>query len=309
MKLDGIHHITAITADAPRNLAFYSDLLGMRFVKKTVNFDVPNAYHLYYGDERGSPGSILTFFEFRDVGQGRVGAGMIDTIYLRVGPRERVLEFWMDRVRTADVDARVLERGGRDPVLEFHDPEGLRYVMVRDQDSDDHPLIASHPEIGDDVAIRGFAGVRAQTSDPGRSRPMLSGPLGFDDGEPMEVAGPERHSFYEYSTTTRAGVQGAGSVHHIAWAAEPADHVAWHRRLRDAGVDVTPIIDRTYFQSIYFREPSGVLFEIATKGPGFAIDESVDDLGTGLMLPPQHEYLRDSLVENLAPLENPRRRS
>jgi glyoxalase family protein len=133
--------------------------------------------------------------------------------------------------------------------------------------------------------------------------------LRFEGKDPFVVEGPERSSIYEYSSTTRRGVQGAGSVHHIAWAAEVDDHAEWHRRLRDAGIDVTPIIDRTYFQSIYFREPSGVLFEIATKGPGFAIDETVDELGTGLRLPPQHESLRSSLVENLVPLENPRTRA
>ena len=307
MNLDGIHHITAITADAPRNLAFYCDLLGMRFVKKTVNFDVPSAYHLYYGDEQGSPGSILTFFEFRDAIEGRVGAGMIDTIYLRVGATPASLDFWDRRLREAGVDARQLDGGDRGVRLEFHDPEGLRYVMVPRPD-DNQALIASHPEIDQEVAIRGFDGVRAQTAAPERSRPLLTGLLGFRGSQTLTIEGPQRSSFYEYSTTTRRGVQGAGSVHHIAWAAEVDDHAQWHRRLRDAGVDVTPIIDRTYFQSIYFREPSGVLFEIATKGPGFAIDESVDDLGTGLMLPPQHEPLRESLLGSLVQLENPRSR-
>src|SRR5947208_3023796 len=199
MHLEGIHHITAITGDAPRNVDFYARLLGQRLVKKTVNFDAPDVYHLYYGDERGAPGSILTFFEFPDAAPGRAGAGMIHRLRWRVASRD-ALAFWSERLQ--------------------------------------------------------------------------------DDG-----------------------------VHHIAWGPRDEEHASWRERLAAAGERPTPVIDRQYFRSIYFREPRGVLFELATPSPGFAIDEDPEHLGEQLRLPPQHEHLRDQLEATLTPLVNPRARA
>jgi glyoxalase family protein len=301
MKLEGIHHITAITAEAQRNVDFYADLLGLRLVKKTVNQDQPSVYHLFYADEEGDPGSDLTFFEFPGVPPGRAGAGMVYRIGWRVGST-KALDFWAER----------LERAGHPPTregdrLRFADFEGLEHELVVSQ-VDDQPLIADHPEVPAEMALQGFDFARAYSADPERSRERLEQTLEFEpwDGG-WEARGARRGGLYAYDEPPgESGRQGAGSVHHIAWASLPDDHEAWRERVAEAGLNPTPIIDRFYFRSIYFREPSGVLFEIATIGPGFAVDESADHLGEGLALPPFLEDMRDEIEPILTPIENPR---
>jgi glyoxalase family protein len=298
MKLEGVHHVTAITADAPRNVEFYAGLLGLRLVKKTVNQDDPTVYHLFYADERGDPGSDITFFEYPGARQGRAGAGMVHTVRWRVASDE-ALDFWQKRL-----DNHVITRGDR---LTFVDPEGLRHE-VGVIETTDEPLIAEHPEIPAELALQGFDGVRAFAADPERSRPLLEETLEFaphDDG--WEARGEQRGGLYAYDPAPEnPGVGGAGTVHHVAWASPMDDHAAWRERVAVAGAHVTPIIDRFYFKSIYFREPSGVLFEIATIGPGFATDEPLEHLGERLSLPPDFEHLRSQVEPILTPLPDPR---
>jgi glyoxalase family protein len=292
VKLEGIHHVTCITADAPGNVDFYARVLGLRLVKKTVNQDDPTVYHLFYADERGSAGSDITFFEYPDAPRGRAGAGMVHRIAFRVASEES-LDFWQERVGG--------ERNGAS--LLFEDPEGLSLELVVDE-SGEKPLIAYHPEIQEEHALRGFAGVRAYTFDPEESRGFLEGTLGFEPG--FVAHGKHRSGFYVFDVTDRRGVQGAGTVHHVAWASPPEEHEAWRAAVAQGGVRPTPVIDRFYFKSIYFREPSGVLFEIATLGPGFAVDEPAEHLGERLSLPPNFEHLREQVEPLLTPLPNPR---
>jgi glyoxalase family protein len=302
MKLEGIHHITAITGDAPRNVDFYTRVLGLRLVKKTVNQDDPTVYHLFYADERGSAGTDLTFFEYPGAARGRAGAGMVHRIAWRVAsPESRA--FWEERLRREGVTLR-----HEDGSLVFEDPEGLG-LEIRAVETSDAPLLADHPEIPAALALQGFDGVRAYTTDPGRSRRFLEETLGFrsaGDGR-FEVRGERRGSSYVYDPATAPGAGGAGTVHHVAWASSMEDHPAWRARVVEGGGRPTPIIDRFYFRSIYFREPSGILFEIATIGPGFATDEPLEHLGESLSLPPNFEHLRTELERVLTPLPDPRK--
>jgi glyoxalase family protein len=298
VKLEGIHHVTAITADAPRNVEFYAGVLGLRLVKKTVNQDDPTVYHLFYADEHGDPGSDITFFEYPGARQGRAGAGMVHTVRWRVGSDE-ALDFWQKRL-----DNHVLSRDDR---LTFVDPEGLRHELAVVEAADE-PLIAEHPEIPAELALQGFDGVRAFTADPEQSRPFLEETLEFEPrGDGWEARGVRRGGLFAYDAAPEnPGVGGAGTVHHVAWASPMDEHSAWRERVATAGAHVTPIIDRFYFKSIYFREPSGVLFEIATIGPGFATDEPLEQLGERLSLPPAFEHLRSQVEPILTPLPNPR---
>jgi glyoxalase family protein len=301
VKLEGIHHVTAITADAPRNVDFYARLLGLRLVKKTVNQDDPTVYHLFYADEQGSPGSDLTFFEYPGARRGRTGAGMVHRVVWRVASEE-ALDFWEERLRSEGVEV------SREPgQLRFSDPEGLELELAV-VETNDEPLIAEHPEIPAELALQGFESVRAYAIAPEASRGFLAETLRFEttDGTSYEARGDERGSLYVYDESRERGVGGAGTVHHVAWASPMDDHEAWRRRVLEGGASPTPVIDRYYFRSIYFREPSGVLFEIATIGPGFTADEPLESLGERLSLPPNFEHLRERLEPVLTPLPNPR---
>ncbi len=304
MQLDGIHHITCITADASGNVDFYARVLGLRLVKKTVNFDAPDVYHLYYGDERGAPGSILTFFEFPDAAPGRAGAGMIHRLRWRIGSEE-ALAFWAARLAREgvellpDVDQRVLP---------FRDPEGLELELAV-VESGDEPLVAAAEGIAPEHALLGFDGVRAFSRAVDVEEPLLTDGMGFTLTAPGTYAlnGGRRSATYVHDEPPAAvGIQGAGTVHHIAWCDSDQDHEPWRQHLAEIGARPTPIIDREYFLSIYFREPRGVLFELATPSPGFAVDEDPAHLGEGLRLPRQHEHLREYLERSLTPLRNPR---
>jgi glyoxalase family protein len=302
MKLEGIHHVTAITGDAPRNVDFYVRVLGLRLVKKTVNQDDPTVYHLFYADEKGSAGSDLTFFEYPDARPGRPGAGMVHRVVWRVGSEE-ALDFWAERLAAEGVSTQ--RAPGR---VRFADPEGLGLELAA-VETPDEPLVAEHPEIPAALALQGFEAVRAFSAAPEQSRAFLEQTLGFEpkDGLLWEARGERRGGHYAYDPAPAdRGVQGAGTVHHVAWASPMDDHERWHSAIYEAGMQVTPVIDRFYFRSIYFREPSGVLFEIATLGPGFAVDEPAESLGERLSLPPNFEHLRDRVEPVLTPIRNPR---
>jgi glyoxalase family protein len=301
MKLEGIHHITAITGDARKNVDFYARLLGLRLVKKTVNQDDPSVYHLFYADEKGSPGSDLTFFEFPGVAPGKAGDGMVHRIVWRVGSA-KALDFWTERLAGAGYESA--REGDR---LRFVDREGLEHELAV-VETPDEPLVANHPEIPVELALQGFDGVRAYSSDPERSRSLLEDALPFEPAdEGWQARGERRGSFYVYDEPpAERGIQGAGSVHHVAWASHDEDHERWRERVLAAGAPATPVIDRFWFRSVYFREPSGVLFELATFSPGFAADEPLEHLGETLVLPPWLESRRDEIEARLTPIENPR---
>jgi glyoxalase family protein len=305
MKLEGIHHVTAITGDAPANVEFYTGVLGLRLVKKSVNQDDPTVYHLFYGDQEGSPGADLTFFEYPHAARGSAGAGMVHRIAWRVASAA-ALDYWLERLGGRDIEVQAAD--GR---LLFGDPEGLMHELVVALTGDE-PLSAAAPGIPSEYALQGFDGVRAYAANPAGSEQLLAATLGFTGGEAesdgqagnWQVRGERRGSFYAYDPPP-AGVnpvQGAGTVHHVAFAAEPQDQESWRLRLARAGARPTPVIDRFYFRSVYFREPSGVLMEIATIGPGFAVDEDADHLGEHLSLPPRFEPLRAQLEATLTPL-------
>lgn len=304
MKLEGIHHITAITGDAPGNVRFYVGLLGLRMVKKTVNQDDPTVYHLFYADEHGSPGADLTFFEYPGARPGRAGAGMVHRIVWRVGAADAV-DFWEQRLAAHGVATQRSEPGA----LRFADPEDLGHELVVSS-APDQPLIAQAPDVPREVALQGFAGVRAYSREPAVSEELLRNTLGFNGGEDggWQVRGDERGGTYVYDEPPpERALQGSGTVHHVAFATRLEEQDAWRRRVAAAGARPTAVIDRFYFRSIYFREPSGVLFELATMGPGFGADEDPEHFGERLSLPPALEHMRDRIEQALPPLPSPRR--
>jgi glyoxalase family protein len=300
MKLEGLHHITAITENAQRNVDFYAGVMGLRLVKKTVNQDSPTVYHLFFADEEGDPGADLTFFEYPGAALGRPGAGMVHRIVWRVGGPES-LDFWEGRLGAHQIDTR---REGDS--LHFADPEGLDHELFV-ADVPDAPLIADHPEVPRELALQGFHAVRAYAAAPETSTGLLEA-LEFEATEAgWEARGSERGGLYIFDPPPAdRPVQGAGSVHHVAWASSIEEHMTWRDKAIAAGAHPTGEIDRFYFKSIYFREPSGVLFEIATIGPGFTVDEPLEHLGEKLSLPPAFEHLRDEVEPNLRPVINPR---
>jgi glyoxalase family protein len=300
MKLEGIHHITAITEDAQRNVDFYAGVLGLRLVKKTVNQDSPTVYHLFFADEGGDPGSDLTFFEYPGAPLGRAGRGMVHRIVWRVASADS-LEFWAQRLEANGIESR---RDGDS--LHFSDPEGLDHELLV-VSVPDPPLVADHAEVPAELALQGFHAVRAYSAVPQASAGLLEA-LEFEpvDGG-WEARGEKRGGLYFYDEPpAEAGLQGAGSVHHVAWASTLEEHMQWREKAISGGARPTPEIDRFYFKSIYFREPSGVLFEVATMGPGFTVDEPLEHLGEKLSLPPDFEHLRAEVEPNLRPVRNPR---
>jgi glyoxalase family protein len=302
MQLEGLHHVTAITGDAPGNVDFYTRVMGLRLVAKTVNQDDPSVYHLFYADEQGRPGAELTFFEYPRAIPGRAGAGMVHTIVWRVGSPEAI-DFWAGRLEAEGLSAR--REGDR---LRFADREGLGHELTVAA-SPDTPLVAEHPEIPAELALQGFDGVRAYTPIPASSGALLEQLLGARPAghDAWELRGEVRGATIAYDPPPpEAGRQSAGTVHHVAWGTSVAEHPHWEERLRDAGVPTSGIIDRHYFHSIYFREPSGVLFEIADDGPGFTVDVPLERLGSEIILPPTLEPQREAIEARLTPLPDPR---
>ena len=302
MQFDGIHHVTCITGDAPRNVDFYTRVLGLRLVKKTVNQDDPTVYHLFYADEDGTPGSDITFFEYPRARRGRAGTGMVHTVGWRVAS-EAALDFWESRLGDEGAPVSRDEAG-----VALEDPEGLRHRLGVAH-VDDAPLTAEHPEIPAEHALQGFDSVRAFTANVDASRGVLEDALGFSPigSATWEARGTARGGTYAYDEPpAERGLGGAGTVHHVAWSSPLDEHQAWHERVRSAGLHPSPIIDRFWFRSIYFREPSGVLFEIATLGPGFSVDEDLEHLGEALILPPAFEHLRSQVEPLLTPIPDPR---
>jgi glyoxalase family protein len=303
MRLEGVHHVTAITGDAPRNVDFYTRVLGLRLVAKSVNQDDPTVYHLFYADEEGHAGADLTFFEYPGATPGRAGDGMVHTVVWRVGSRI-ALDFWADRLTAEGIP---VERS--DDRVRFADPEGLAHELVVSS-TPDAPLVADHPEVPREHALQGFDGVRAYSGAPERSAPLLERLLGgraTEQESTWELRGEARGGTIAYDPPpAQPGRQSAGTVHHVAWGTTVAEHPAWDQRLSEAGVPTSGVIDRHYFHSIYFREPSGVLFEIADDGPGFTVDGAVEELGTKIILPPRFEPHRERIEAVLTPLPDPR---
>lgn len=297
MQLEGIHHISAITGDAPRNVDFYARVLGLRLVKKTVNQDDPTVYHLFYADEDGSPGADLTFFEYPGARPGRAGSGMVHRVVFRVAG-EAALDFWAERLSGEGVEV------AREPgSLVFADPEGLGLELAV-VDRPDAPLVARSLAVPAEHAIQGFEAVRAYVDDTTRSEALLSGPMGLKPVAPgdWEARGEERGGRIVLDPSPGRGVPGAGTVHHVAWSIGLGEEDAWQQLIARAGQQPTPVIDRFYFRSVYFREPSGILYELATRGPGFTSDEPKETLGEALSLPPRFEPVRDHVSTRLTPL-------
>ncbi len=302
-QVHGLHHVTAISGSARTNLAFWRDVLGLRFVKKTVNFDDPGTYHLYYGDALGRPGSAMTFFPWEQLPQGSRGAGEVAEIAFAVP--EGSLDWWARHLAAHGPSTRRASRFGA-PVLTFVDPDGLALALV------EAPADAREPwtpeGFASAVALRGLQGVTLSLREPRATAELLTGLLDYAAGprkgarQRFEAPAGSAAPFVDVVTSEGAASQGVGRVHHVAFSV-PDDDAQRHvrRRLLEAGVQVTPVVDRDYFRSIYFKSPGGVLFEVATEGPGFTVDEAAADLGTNLKLPKQHEHLRARL-EHVLPV-------
>jgi glyoxalase family protein len=308
----GLHHVTAIASDPQANVDFYAGLLGLRLVKKTVNFDDPSAYHLYYGDERGSPGSIMTFFYWpRHGAAGRVGSGQMTGLTYSAAPT--ALAFWQERLERQGVATERRERFG-ESVLALADPDGIPIEIVAV--ADDARVGWSGGGIPAESALRGFHSAELTVRTAAATETLLTGEMGYrlvrrEGRRARFEAGPGgsgRLVDLIEDPTVPPGVQGTGTVHHVAWRVpDDAAELAMQARLQAAGHGVSDVRDRDYFRSIYYREPGGVLFEIATDVPGFAVDEAADSLGTALRLPRQFERARGQIEALLPPLQPARR--
>ncbi len=305
LPIPGLHHVTAVSGPAQRNVDFYAGVLGLRLVKKTVNFDDPGTYHLYYGDDLGRPGSILTFFPWANAVPGRTGAGM--TAATAYSVPAGALDFWMERFaeRALDFDAPV-ERFG-ETVLAFDDPDGLPLELIA-QDASGSGW-AGGP-VPPEAAVQSFHSVTlalAETEPTARLLDLFGWEnVGEEDGRLRFQAPSGPASVVDVVQTAERGRPGAGTVHHVAFRAQGDDEQrAWQDALRSAGLFATEVKDRQYFRSIYFPSPGGVLFEIATDAPGFTADESAERLGTALKLPPWAEPRRDAIEQQLPTLTVP----
>ncbi|HEY8797979.1 MAG TPA: ring-cleaving dioxygenase [Candidatus Dormibacteraeota bacterium] len=309
-KIPGIHHVTCITGDVQKCTDFYVGVLGLRFIKKSINQDMPDTYHIYFGDYVGSAGTAMTFFGWPTWPKRRAGSGQITTVSFSVPPGS--LDFWKGRLRKLGVEMGATSRFGTDAVV-VHDPDGIELELVAQ--STDQPW-AEWPDapVGADHAIRGFHSVTMTIAETSATVDLLTKTMGFrkagQEGHRtrFQTAKGGPHSIVDVveSPEGPVGEESVGTVHHVAWRApDTADQLAWREALVKAGRNVTPVIDRYYFKSIYSREPGGVLFEIATDGPGFTVDETVESLGSSLSLPPWFQVRRDRLDETLPPIVVP----
>ena len=303
--IKGLHHVTAIASNPQRNLDFYTEVLGLRFVKKTVNFDDPGTYHFYFGDDNGSPGTILTFFPWPHASRGQAGAGEVIATAFSIPLGS--LEYWRGRLGDYKLAVSESRRFGA-AVLGFDDPDGMRLELVEQAEA--HAVVAPrYAAVPPDRAIQGFYGVTLleRRAEPTAALLDVMGlKAAAQEGAYVRYApegeAPGRYIDVLVDPEAPPGRMGAGSVHHIAFRnTDDADQLAWHDRLASL-VGVTPVQERTYFRSIYFREPGGVLFEMATDGPGFLIDEAPESLGEALRIPEWYEAQRPAIEARLAPL-------
>ena len=310
----GIHHVTAITDDPQQNIDFYVGVLGLRLIKKTVNFDVPDTYHLYYGDNLGTPGTILTFFSWPNSPKGRRGTGQVTTTSFVVP--ENALAYWQERLTQHGIQVEGPTTRFDEQVLTFTDHEGLGIELVAHRGAAGRTGWTTGP-VPIEYAVRGIHAVTLSVTHKERTISLLTQTLGF-----RLISETGNRARYEVGAGDNAGsgafvdlldlphgtrgVEAIGSVHHVAWRTpDDEQELAWRGVLVSAGMGVTPQLDRTYFHSIYFREPNGVLFEIATDAPGFAIDEAPAELGSHLKLPPWLEAQRPQLERDLPPVHTP----
>jgi glyoxalase family protein len=307
--MTGIHHVTAISGKAARNLEFYTHVLGLRFVKKTVNFDDPGTYHLYYGDSEGHPGTILTFFPWEHAAPGRAGVGLAQETAFRVPASS--IGYWTHRFVEKGVTHQALEKRLGEPVLPFKDPDGLILALVGAAGAEAEPAWQAS-DIPTEFAIRGFYGVTLLLEDASPTASVLTDVLGFnkagEDGPLIRFRASETIGGYVSIREAKgflAGQLGRGSVHHIAFRAADDTRQAEmaHKLVANHGLRPTQQIDRQYFRSVYFHEPGGILFEIATDQPGFAVDEAFDSLGRDLKLPAFLEPRRKEIEAVLPPLD------
>jgi glyoxalase family protein len=317
MHLTGLHHVTAVTARASKNVAFYTQTLGMRLVKKTVNQDDVSAYHFFYADAAGSPGTDLTFFDWENIAKNRLGAGSITETGLRV-PTNSSLEWWAGYLSDQGVEhTGVLDEGGRF-IIRFTDGEGQPLALV---ENEGYPggIPWEHPVIPHEHAIIGLHHVKIMVADVDPTAQVLTEVLGFEEERQYTTTQPYGRQVIVYATEGGGagkevhviaasdlprGRVGYGGVHHVAFRVPDAEaQLEWRERILQSGLGVTPVIDRFYFKSIYFREPGGILYEIATDGPGFAVDEDAESLGESLALPPFLEPRRQEIEAGLKPVE------
>ncbi|MBY6037815.1 ring-cleaving dioxygenase [Fictibacillus nanhaiensis] len=305
MQTDGIHHITAIVGNPQENVDFYAGILGLRLVKKTVNFDDPGTYHLYFGDGGGKPGTIMTFFPWPDAYRGRVGSGQVGTTTFVVP--EKALPFWEERLLKYNVEYKKTIRF-QEEYLEFLDPHGLQLEIVARNEGEDSGW--SFGEVTPEHAIKGFGGAVLLSASPHQTSKVLTQVMGLkeigQDGDYLRFqANSDLGNLIDIKLSPEVrGVSGVGTVHHIAWRAKSyEDHEKWQEHVKVNDFPVTEIIDRQYFNAIYFREEGQILFEIATDPPGFTRDETEDELGKSLLLPPWLEPHREQIQSHLLPAE------
>src|SRR5437764_657139 len=313
-KIPGLHHVTAIAGDPQRTLDFYAGLLGLRFVKRAVNFDDPGSYHFYFGDNRGTPGTILTFFPWPGARRGTRGTGQIEATAFAISPDS--IGYWLERLKQEHVAAEKTSPRFDQDLIRFADPDGLLIELIA---SDSLPLVEPWPDslIPAEHGLHGFHSVSAALEGYERTARLLTEIFGYrlteESGNRFRFASPDESAPGRIIDLlclpdTRIGRVAAGSVHHIAFRAKDEhEQLQWRSHLVDLDYNVTPVMDRAYFHSIYFREPGGVLFEIATKPPGFTLDEKLEELGTHLRLPPWMESARSGIDKILPPIQVPRK--
>ena len=308
MSIQGIHHVTAIAGDPQLNVDFYTQLLALRLVKKTVNFDDPGTYHFYFGDHGGRPGTIMTFFPWARAVAGRSGAGMVGATAFSIP--EASVAYWIERLVSLGVDHDVSSDDADDTTISLTDPDGLQLELVADSSSDPAADAWGGNGVPVENAIRSFFGVTLHVEDPDASGRLLTDIFGLQvtsgpSGRLRFAApgdGPGR--IVDIRRSGERGRGGRGTVHHVAFRArDDEEQQTWREKLTAAGLQVTQVLDRQYFSSVYFREPGGVLYEIATDGPGFDRDEPVDSLGTSLKLPSWLEPRRSAIEQALPPIE------
>jgi glyoxalase family protein len=310
-EIPGVHHVTAIASDPQRNIDFYVGLLGLRLVKLTVNFDEPTTYHLYYGDELGHPGTILTFFAWPGGPNGRIGTGQLTTTSFSIP--ETAISFWMERLRSHNVPFQGPTGRFNELVLSFSDPDGLQLELAATDNSDQDKVWKEGP-VPPEYGLRGFHSVALSEASPERTSSLLTETMGFrrtaQNGNRVRYevgsGGPGAIVDVLIELDAPRGIVSVGSVHHVAWRTpDDGQQKAWREQLLGVGLNVTPVIDRKYFHSIYYREPGGILFEIATDPPGFTVDEPADQLGTRLTLPTWLEPKRPEIEQTLPPVRLP----